>query len=79
MTFIAVEELSQNFPAYLQRVETGETLVLTQMGKPFAEIKPLAVVPNGLRPFGLAAGEFRVPDDFDDPLPEEELHDFEGA
>ena len=23
-----------------------------------------------LRPFGLCAGEFRVPDDFDAPLPE---------
>jgi hypothetical protein len=30
------------------------------------------------RPFGLCAGEFVVPDDFDDPLPEEILRDFEG-
>lgn len=33
---------------------------------------------NSLRPFGLAKGEFVVPDDFDDPLPEEVLRDFEG-
>lgn len=31
-----------------------------------------------LRPFGLCAGEFTVPDDFDDPLPEEILKGFEG-
>lgn len=31
-----------------------------------------------LRPFGLCAGEFTVPDDFDDPLPEEILKEFEG-
>lgn len=31
-----------------------------------------------LRPFGLCKGEFRVPDDFDDPLPEEILKLFEG-
>lgn len=31
-----------------------------------------------LRPFGLAAGEFVVPDDFDAPLPDEVLADFEG-
>jgi hypothetical protein len=31
-----------------------------------------------LRPIGLCAGEFTVPDDFDDPLPEEILRDFEG-
>ncbi|MGF1479701.1 MAG: prevent-host-death protein [Cyanophyceae cyanobacterium] len=33
---------------------------------------------NQLRPFGLCKGEFVVPDDFDDPLPEEILKMFEG-
>jgi len=31
-----------------------------------------------LRPFGLCAGEFVVPEDFDAPLPEEILQAFEG-
>ena len=31
------------------------------------------------RPFGLCAGEFVTPDDFDDPLPTDILRDFEGA
>jgi hypothetical protein len=31
-----------------------------------------------LRPFGLCAGEFTVPDNFDDPLPEDILKGFEG-
>lgn len=30
-----------------------------------------------LRPFGLCAGEFTVPDDFDDPLPEHVIKEFE--
>ncbi|MFZ4658502.1 MAG: prevent-host-death protein [Caldilineaceae bacterium] len=30
-----------------------------------------------LRPYGLCAGEFVVPDDFDDPLPVEILKQFE--
>lgn len=30
------------------------------------------------RPYGLAKGDFIVPDDFDDPLPEEILKGFEG-
>jgi hypothetical protein len=29
------------------------------------------------RPVGLAAGDFTVPEDFDDPLPEDELRLFE--
>lgn len=33
---------------------------------------------NEPRPFGLAKGKFVVPEDFNDPLPEEILRDFEG-
>ena len=35
-----------------------------------------SVTEKKLRPFGLCAGEFTVPDDFDDPLPEDILHLF---
>jgi hypothetical protein len=35
-------------------------------------------MPGEPRPFGLAKGEFVVPEDFNDPLPEEVLRDFEG-
>ncbi|MBD2777601.1 DUF2281 domain-containing protein [Iningainema tapete] len=31
-----------------------------------------------LRPFALCAGEFSVPPNFNDPLPEDILRDFEG-
>ncbi|NOZ06674.1 MAG: type II toxin-antitoxin system Phd/YefM family antitoxin [Chloroflexi bacterium] len=31
-----------------------------------------------LRPFGLCAGEFMVPDDFDEPLPDSIIQAFEG-
>lgn len=34
---------------------------------------------TGLRPFGLCAGEFIVPDDFDEPLPDHILDAFEGS
>lgn len=30
------------------------------------------------RPFGLCQGEFRVPDDFDTPLPDNIINEFEG-
>lgn len=41
----------------------------------FAEINPAAAP---LRPVGLCAGEFSVPDDFDVPLPEDVIREFEG-
>ncbi|MBV9851155.1 MAG: hypothetical protein JO250_15915 [Armatimonadetes bacterium] len=34
---------------------------------------------GGQRPFGLCAGQLKVPDDFDDPLPEEILRLFEDG
>ena len=44
----------------------------------FAEfLKRRSQTTRELRPFGLCAGQFRMPDDFDAPLPEEELRLFE--
>ncbi len=71
-------EIKQDLPAYLQRVETGETLVIVKTGKPVAEIRPVVSSSKRLRPFGLCAGEFTVPDDFDEPLPENIIQEFEG-
>jgi hypothetical protein len=42
-----------------------------------ADTRPLKTSASG-RPFGLAAGEFVVPDDFDDPLSDDLLDLFEG-
>lgn len=62
-------------------VQSDGTLILKDL--PFkqgdsVEILIRSQLPLKRRPFGLAAGEFVVPDDFDDPLPEEILRDFEG-
>lgn len=43
----------------------------------YAELRPISSTKQ-LRPFGLCAGEFTVPDDFDAPLPEDILSAFEG-
>jgi antitoxin (DNA-binding transcriptional repressor) of toxin-antitoxin stability system len=69
MTTISVQEIQRDLLGYLQRVEAGETLLVVRDGVPVAEIKPVPPSPRELRPFGLCAGEFTVPDDFDQPLP----------
>ncbi len=74
---VTVEEVEQNLHEYLHRVLEGETLVLFRKEQPVAEIRPFSGE-TGLRPFGLAKGEFVVPDDFDAPLPDELLDQFEG-
>ncbi len=41
------------------------------------ELRPI-LKNKQLRPFGLCAGEFTLPENFDDPLPETILNAFEG-
>jgi antitoxin (DNA-binding transcriptional repressor) of toxin-antitoxin stability system len=72
---VSVEEVKRDPADVLHRVIQGETLVVTDKDRPVAEIRPIASARKP-RPFGLAAGTFRVPDDFDDPLPEDVLRDF---
>jgi antitoxin (DNA-binding transcriptional repressor) of toxin-antitoxin stability system len=79
MVAIDVAEINRDWSGCLRRVEDGETIVIVRDQKPVAELKPISAAPTTLRPFGLCEGEFRVPDDFDSPLPEEVLAQFEGT
>ena len=74
---IEIDEIERNFPSYFHRVEDGETLIILKGGKPMAEIKPVIPTRPKRRPFGLCNGGFVVPDDFDNPLPEEIIREFE--
>ncbi len=78
MNSISPQDLKTDPDALLDRVEAGECSIVTRGGGPAAEIRPLAPAIRGPRPIGLAAGEFTVPDDFDDPLPDDLLRAFEG-
>ncbi|MFI5201504.1 MAG: type II toxin-antitoxin system Phd/YefM family antitoxin [Candidatus Kapaibacterium sp.] len=71
MTRIATEAIRPIWEKFFHAVDEGVSVLLTKNDVPIAEIRP--VDPNGrkLRPRGLAAGEFELPDDFDDPLPED--------
>lgn len=78
MIRVSIEDIERDLAVYLKRVEAGETLVIVRAGHPVVEMKPIERPIEQLRPFGLCAGEFVVPDDFDAPLPEDLLSAFEG-
>lgn len=78
MSTISWQDLAENPTALLDRVEAGEHLVVVRAGRPVAELRPVTPTRSTPRPFGLAAGAFTVPDDFDAPLPEDVLREFEG-
>ena len=80
MITITLEDIQRDIAGYLHRVQLGETLVVTEADSPLVEIKPIGRAEGeaqALRPFGLCAGEFAVPEDFDAPLPEAILQEFE--
>lgn len=72
-----LEEVENGPAEYFHRVLDGETIVVYQGKRAVAEIRPVTETEK-LRPVGLAEGEFAVPDDFDQPLPEDLLDAFEG-
>lgn len=58
----------------------GEEVVITREGRPVAKLVPVEQQPaeKPKRQFGLWAGQVRIGDDFDDPLPEDIMKAFRG-
>lgn len=79
MADITVDEIKQNPQGFLERLEMGEALTIVRSDKPVADVTPVDGKTNEPRPVGLCKGEFRVPDDFDAPLPGDVLELFESA
>ncbi len=78
MSTVSLQELRQNPEAWLDRVEAGEAILVVREGRSVAELRPILADSTGPRPYGLCAGEFVVPDDFDAPLPDYVLREFES-
>lgn len=78
MSTVSFQELERDPLALLNRVEAGERLLVLRGDRAVAEIRPVSSVGSQPRPFGLCAGAFTVPADFDAPLPEEIIREFEG-
>jgi antitoxin (DNA-binding transcriptional repressor) of toxin-antitoxin stability system len=78
MVRATVDDITRDLAGYLRRVEAGETVLVTRADRLVAEIKPVLPRHPALRPFGLCAGEFEVPGDFDAPLPDDLLSEFDG-
>jgi len=77
MIRLNIHEAKTHLSAYLAKLEAGETILLCKRNVPIAEIRPLPKRRREPRPIGLGKGEFKVPDSFFEPLPEELLAEFE--
>jgi prevent-host-death family protein len=71
-----VEEAKENLPRLLEKVASGAEVIITEEGRPLARISRIDDR-VGIR-FGVLKGRVKVSEDFDAPLPDEILSDFEG-
>ncbi len=78
MIRLNIHEAKTHLSRYLKRLEQGETILLCKRNVPIAEIRPLSKQRERPRPVGLAKGDFKLPPEFFDPLPEDLLDAFEG-
>jgi len=76
MQTVNVHEAKTHLSKLLSRVSAGEVIIIAKAGKPVARLMPLKKTVLNRKP-GLDRGKFVVPDDFDAPLPNEVLDDFE--
>jgi antitoxin (DNA-binding transcriptional repressor) of toxin-antitoxin stability system len=78
MSPISVQEIERDLRTFLRRVEAGESFLVVKGEHPLAEVRPVPAPATQPRSFGLCAGQFTVPPDFDRALPEDLLEEFEG-
>jgi prevent-host-death family protein len=74
---VNVHEAKTHLSKLLERVALGEEVVIAKAGTPVAKLVPFYEQPQ-TRIFGSAKGEFTVPDDFNEPVPEIEKLFYEG-
>lgn len=77
MSTVNIHEAKTHLSELLRRVAAGEEIIIARAGKPIARLLPFDQ-PRAPRVPGTAKGLIELCDDFDDPLPEEILREFEG-
>jgi len=73
---VNIHEAKTHLSRLLERVQAGEEVTIAKAGRPIARLVPIAA--PGKRPLGLDRGQVWIADDFDAPLPDDILADFEG-
>ncbi len=75
-TQVELKEMGPVFTAALDRARHGEDVTIAEDGRPVARIVPIQAA-NRVPQLGALRGLMEVADDFDGPLSEEELREWE--
>jgi prevent-host-death family protein len=73
---VNVHEAKTHLSRLLERAMAGEEVVIMRAGRRLVRLTPVEAAPVH-RTLGTAKGDFVVPDDFDGPLSDEVIAEFE--
>jgi prevent-host-death family protein len=76
MVKVSIHEAKTHLSRLLKRVLCGEEIVIAKGDHPIARLVPFS--PPQRRELGRDQGLFTVPENFNDPLPEDVLKSFQG-
>ncbi len=76
MRSVNIHEAKTRFSQLVEAAMRGEEIIIAKAGKPAARLVPY--ISKTKRKIGLYKGQMRISDDFDAPLPEDILKEFEG-
>ena len=72
-----IHEAKTQLSKLIELTQAGEEVIIAKAGKPLAKLVPLDQR-QAKRRLGLLDGRLCIPDDFNAPLPDEVLAEFEG-
>ena len=75
-TIINIHEAKTHLSKIVDEVAAGREVIIAKAGKPMARLVPLVTAPRPKK-LGLLKGKLKVPDDFNKPLEDSELAEFE--
>ena len=77
MDVVSMHQAKSQLSQLVSRAEAGETIFIGAYGKAQAKITPIGSESKPKKKIGVLAGKLHVPDNFDDPLPDDVLAEFE--
>ncbi len=77
MKKINIYEAKTRLSQLVDEAASGKDIIIARAGRPVARLTRLGEA-RGKRRLGILNGKFRIPEDFNRPLPDAVLHSFEG-
>ncbi|MBA2369164.1 MAG: type II toxin-antitoxin system Phd/YefM family antitoxin [Candidatus Protochlamydia sp.] len=75
MKIVNIHEAKTHFSKLVDAVIHGHEIIIAMAGKPVAKLGPINSKPE--RKFGVMKGKVKIAKDFDAPLPEDIISEFE--